>query len=43
MLLRLAGRLMELRLLHPEKVSSPILVRPAGRLMEPRLLHPEKV
>jgi hypothetical protein len=43
MLLRPAGRSIELRLLHPEKALLPMLLRPAGRLMELRLLHPEKV
>jgi hypothetical protein len=33
---------MELRSLHPEKVSSPIVVRPAGKFIELRLSHSKK-
>jgi hypothetical protein len=39
MLFSVAGRFMEVRLLHPENALSPMLVKPDGRFMELRLLH----
>jgi hypothetical protein len=40
MLVTLSGMVMEVRLMHSEKASSPILVTPSGIATEVRLLQP---
>ena len=42
MLVTLFGIFMLVKLLHPQKASSPMLVTPSGIFMLVKLLHPSK-